>query len=81
MHLRSGLGEPAAEIATDATRPIDGYAHLSPTPSARGPRQVILSLPVEPSQPRRTIRHLAQQIAVFILLPVDKAKPAASAPR
>jgi hypothetical protein len=44
MHLRSGPGEPTAEIASDATRPIDSYACHSPTPSATGPPQARLPL-------------------------------------
>jgi hypothetical protein len=33
VHLRSGPGEPGAEIAPDATRPVDSYPHHSPVPS------------------------------------------------
>jgi hypothetical protein len=36
VHVRSGPGEPGAEVAADTTRAIDSYARHSPTPSAPG---------------------------------------------
>jgi hypothetical protein len=80
VHLRSGPGEPGAEIASDAARPVDSYARHSRIPSVPGPPQATLPLAAELAQPRRSIRHRAQATAAFILLTEDKAKPAASAP-
>ena len=36
VHVRSGPGEPGAEVASDTARPVDSYARHSPTPSAPG---------------------------------------------
>src|SRR5262249_5238095 len=38
MHLRTGLGEPAAEVAADAARPVYSDTNASP-PSGPGPLQ------------------------------------------
>ena len=37
VHVRSSLGEPGAEVASDTTRTIDSYARHSLPPSASGP--------------------------------------------
>src|SRR5262249_43514849 len=57
MHVRTGLGEPAAEVPADAARPIHSDAHASP-PSGPG-RYRIAALITELSQARTAIRYPA----------------------
>ena len=48
VHVRSGPGEPGAEVAPDTARPVDSYARHSPTPSAStaDPSRSTTGLPV-----------------------------------
>jgi hypothetical protein len=56
VHVRSGPGEPGAEVASDTTRTIDSYARHSPTSSALSLPQATPPVAADLSGSARTLR-------------------------